>query len=332
MILTLVLIRIFLSLVFGVAGITKLLDQKGTRESVSSFGLSESLAPSITILLPLAELAVSVSLWFGVTAWAAASAALILLLLFTAVVVANLRRGNTPDCHCFGQLYSRPLGRDTIIRNSIFGLLAMILGFQEYGNPGPNAWTVLANVFANQPRSAIAGSIVVVIVITLGWLHLRKKSREHQHSDAPVSKGLPIDSPAPTFELTGFDKADGSLKHLLAYDKPVMLLFANPKCGPCAAIFQEVGHWQQHHSAQITIAVVSQGTMKDNFVNTARNNLRNVLLQQEREVADLYDAKLTPSAVIVRTNGLIGSEVVAGADEIRALLQSTIKTSLNYVR
>jgi uncharacterized membrane protein YphA (DoxX/SURF4 family)/thiol-disulfide isomerase/thioredoxin len=332
MILILVLIRIFLSLVFGVAGITKLLDQKGTRESVSSFGLPESLAPSITILLPLAELAVSVGLWFGVTAWAAAGGALLLLFLFTAVVVANLRRGNTPDCHCFGQLYSRPLGRDTILRNSIFAFLAMVLVFQEHGNPGPNAWTVLANVFANQPRTAIAGCIVVVTVITLGWWYLRKKAGEHRHSDASVSNGLPVDSPAPTFELTGFDNAGGSLKHLLAYDKPVMLLFANPKCGPCAAIFQEVGHWQQHHSAQITIAVVSQGTMKDNFVNTARNNLRNVLLQKEREVADLYDAKLTPSAVIVRTNGLIGSQVVAGADEIRALLQSTIGSATDYAR
>jgi uncharacterized membrane protein YphA (DoxX/SURF4 family)/thiol-disulfide isomerase/thioredoxin len=317
----LAIIRLFLSLVFGVAGVTKLLDPKGTRESLTSFGVSEPFAPAASILLPVAELAVCLGLLFGTTARLASCVALLMLCVFSGVVAVNIYRGNTPECHCFGQLYSRPLGRGTLLRNGIFVFLAGLVAFRGAGEAGPNVWTFLAKLFTNQPQLAIAGSLVAAIAIGIGWSYLRKnKSAANQ----PPSTGLPVESVAPDFELTGFNNANGSLKNLLAYDKPVMLLFANPKCGPCAAIFEEVGHWQQHHSTSITIAVISQGTMKDNFVNTARNNLRNVLLQNEREIADLYEAKLTPSAVIVRPNGVIGSKVVAGADEIRSLLNSTI--------
>ncbi|HXD30945.1 MAG TPA: MauE/DoxX family redox-associated membrane protein [Pyrinomonadaceae bacterium] len=318
-----VLIRLFLSFVFGIAGIAKFLDQEGSRESLTGFGLSPASAATFAILLPAGELAVCLGLLFGATAWVSSCAALLLLCVFIAVIGVNLRRGNTPDCHCFGQLYSRPLGRGTLLRNGIFALLAGVVVFVGPRAAGPNVWTFLADLFANQPRLAIAGSIFAVIAIVSVWLYLRKSQSSHA-AESKVSSGLPIDSVAPRFELPAFGIAKMSLADLLASNQPVMLLFANPKCGPCAAIFEEVGQWQQQHTSQITIAVVSRGTMKDNFVNTARYNLNRVLLQDDREVAELYEAQLTPSAVIVRQDGLIGSRVVAGADEIRALLHSTI--------
>ena len=49
-----------------------------------------------------------------------------------------------------------------------------------------------------------------------------------------------------------------------------------------------------------------------------------MLLQQEREVAELYQALETPTAVVVQADGRIGSVVVAGADEIRSLVQKLV--------
>jgi len=319
MLIALTVIRLSLALVFGTAGVTKLLDLKGTQSSLDSFGLAKGLIPWVSILLPVAELGICVALLFGVTAWGASLAALLLLCVFCAVIGVNLSRGQTPDCHCFGHLYSQPLGRGTLIRNGFFALLSLVLVFQGQSGAGLNVWSLPSNSL----QFALAGFAVVVLV-AVAWLYIDKKRESKRLPETVASRGLPLESVAPAFELKGFSENGGSLRALLGYEKPVMLLFANPKCGPCAALFQEVGQWQQAHAAQVTIAVISQGTLKDNFVNTARNDLRNVFVQSEREIAELYEARLTPSAVLIRPDGLIGSKVVAGADEIRSLLHNTI--------
>ena len=115
-----VLLRLGLSAVFGVAAITKLIDQRGTREAVKNFGAPASLAPTLSILLPIAELAIACGLLFATTTSVSALAAVLVLALFIVAIGINLARGNTHDCHCFGQLYSRPLGWSTLVRNLIF--------------------------------------------------------------------------------------------------------------------------------------------------------------------------------------------------------------------
>ena len=92
-------------------------------------------------------------------------------------------------------------------------------------------------------------------------------------------------------------------------------------------LFQEIKEWQQSHSEQLTIALISFGTIKENFVNVARNGLGQVLLQQEREVAKKYGADVTPTAVIVNTSGRIASPMAAGAEEIRNLLATVLGNS-----
>ena len=145
MLIALIIIRLSLALVFGTAGATKLLDLKGTQSSLESFGLTKGLLPLVSILLPVAELGICLALLFGVAAWGASLAALLLLCLFCTVIGINLSRGQTPECHCFGQLYSRPLGRGTLIRNGFFALLSLVLVFQGQGGAGPNVWALPSN-------------------------------------------------------------------------------------------------------------------------------------------------------------------------------------------
>jgi peroxiredoxin len=49
-----------------------------------------------------------------------------------------------------------------------------------------------------------------------------------------------------------------------------------------------------------------------------------VLLQKDREVAQAYQANGTPSAVLIRPEGTIGSPLAQGADAIRALLATAL--------
>ena len=133
-----VLLRIALSAVFGIAGVTKLLDQPGTREAVQNFGAPASLAPTLSIALPIVELAIAAGLLFVNTTRLSALAALLLLLLFVAAIAVNLARGHTHDCHCFGQLYSRPLGWPTLVRNLFFALMAGFVLWQAQTEPSPS--------------------------------------------------------------------------------------------------------------------------------------------------------------------------------------------------
>src|SRR5262249_47953623 len=100
--------------------------------------------------------------------------------------------------------------------------------------------------------------------------------------------------------------------------------FSNPNCGPCVLLFQQIGNWQELHRDRITVAIVSSGTVKENFVNVARNGLQHLVLQRQREIAEQYHARVTPTAVVVRTDGTIGSQLAAGADQIRELLSKMI--------
>lgn len=316
-----VLLRIALSGVFGVAGVTKLLDPRGTRDAVKNFGAPEPLVPAVSLALPIVELAIAVGLLFSYTSRVSAIAALLVLMLFILAISVNLARGRTHDCHCFGQLYSRPLGWPTLARNITFALGAVFVLSDT--TPGSDIVSTLAQLNSYQ-WLALLGAVAVVIG-GLIYLQQRQKRLANETPAAPV--GLPVGSEAPPFELAAYAGGTTSLTGLLAYGKPLLLIFTNPTCGPCVVLFEEVKEWQHSHSEQLTIALLSFGTIKENFVNVARNGLGQVLLQQKREVAEKYGANLTPTAVVVNTSGRIVSPLAAGADEIRALLTTVLGNS-----
>ena len=104
-----VLLRIALSGVFGVAGVTKLIDPRWhsrRREKLRRTG-STGLA-SLPEFCRSSNSAIAVGLLFTDTSRISALAALLVLILFIVAISVNLARGHTHDCHCFGQLYSRP--------------------------------------------------------------------------------------------------------------------------------------------------------------------------------------------------------------------------------
>ena len=150
MYLIIVLLRIALSAMFGVAGVAKLLDQRGTRDAVKDFGSPASLVPVLSFVLPIVELAIATGLLFDLTARPSAVAALLVLGLFVVAISVSLARGSTHDCHCFGQLYSRPLGWPTLVRNLVFALGAGVVLWQARAETGGN---VLGRAVRNWVRS-----------------------------------------------------------------------------------------------------------------------------------------------------------------------------------
>jgi len=337
--------RLVLSAIFLVAGGAKLADPAGGRQALIGFGVPHRIAPALAIALPLAELAVALALIPVSLAWFGALGALIMLLLFVVAIGVNLALGRKPDCHCFGQLHSAPAGWSTLIRNAALASAAGFLVWQGRIDPGPSLVSWLGDLTASE-RIALPGgflglallagqaALLVQILKQQGRILLRLDALDARpagsgtavQSQVPVV-GLPIGSPAPAFRLNGPDGKFTTLEDLLASAKPVLLLFTNPNCGPCQALLPEVSRWQQEHSAKLTVALISEGTATDNRAKIAEQGLSRVLLQQKREVAEIYQAWGTPAAVVIRPDGAIGSPLAQGADAIRAVVAQSVSAT-----
>ena len=138
----LLLARLILAVVFGIAGIAKLADPAGSRKSIVGIRSARSpLAIPLAWLLPLAELVCAAALIPLASAWWGATGVLILLLSFIAGISISLIRGRRPDCHCFGQLHSSPIGWQTLVRNVVLAGISAWIVWQGRENPGASLLT-----------------------------------------------------------------------------------------------------------------------------------------------------------------------------------------------
>ncbi len=337
----LLIARLLLALVFAVAAVAKLTDRAGSRQAISDFGLPAALATPLGILLPLAELAVAAALIPTSTAWWGAIGALALLLLFVTGIAVNLARGHKPDCHCFGQLHSAPAGWKTLARNGVLAAVAGFVVWQGREGAGPSAMSWLAGLSTSQFVALIVDLVVLGVVAAQWWflVHLLRQNGRllvrvealetrlgvsgtlpSQNGVPAQPAGLPVGASAPDFSLSGLYGETLTLESMRALDKPVMLFFTDPNCGPCNALLPEIGRWQQEHAEKLTVSLISRGDPEENRAKAAEHGLQHVLLQKDREVSEAYQAYGTPSAVLVQPDGTIGSPVAGGAEAIRALL------------
>ena len=104
-----------------------------------------------------------------VTAWWGALAALLLLLAFIGGMANVMRQGKAPDCHCFGQVHSEPVGWPSVARNGVLALLALLVVVQgpNGAGPGPIGWWE-SRSDAAQVALAL-GTIAIALFAIQGW-------------------------------------------------------------------------------------------------------------------------------------------------------------------
>src|SRR5829696_7536932 len=342
--------RLILAAVFAVSGISKLFDLSGSQAAMRSFGVPEPFTRAGGIALPIAELVIAVLLIPTAAARWGALLASILLAVFIASISYSLSRGRKFDCHCFGQLTSSEIGPTTLIRNAALAVLAAFVAVSGFANDnvGPALTEVFQGLSAFEWVMLAIGVILLAALAGVGWLlvHLlgqngrllvRIDRIEAALEDADIEiadddeddeedeeeEGLAVGAPAPApaFSLSGLYGETMTLDALRAVEKPVLLLFTDPSCGPCNAMMGDVGKWQRELAEKLTIAVITRGSLEDNRNKAKQDNLTHVLMQKDNEVADAYQTYGTPTAVLVRPDGTIGSASAGGADEIRTLVR-----------
>ncbi len=339
--------RLILAAVFVVSGVSKLFDLSGSQSAMRSFGVPERFTRAGGIALPIVEILIAVLLIPAATAPWGALLALILLVVFVAGISYSLSRGRKFDCHCFGQLTTSEIGPPTLIRNAALAVLAAfvtISGF-VYDNPGPALTEVFADLGAFEWVMLAIVVILLAALAAVGWLlvhllgqngrllvRLDRIEAALEEADIEIAgdddededeeeEGLAFGAPAPAFSLSGLYGETMTLDSLRAAEKPVLLIFTDPGCGPCNAMMGDVGKWQRDLTEKLTIAVISRGSLEDNRTKAKQHNLARVLMQKDNEVADAYQTFGTPTAVLVRPDGTIGSAPAGGADAIRTLVK-----------
>ena len=339
----LLVLRLGLAAVFLVAAFAKLADLAGSRAALRAFGVPARLSGPVGVLLPLAELAVALALVPAASAWWGAIGALVLLLVFVAGIGYNLAHGRTPECHCFGQLHSAPAGPSTLVRNLVLAALAgvvIVFGRTTAGLDLGSWWGTLPVAGQSELIGGLLELAVLAGILWLLWhilrqqgqLVLRIEAAESRLAEAGLaqeagsvgSAGLAVGTSAPPFRLESVQGETLTLIDLLARGLPVLLLFADPGCGPCAALLPEVGSWQRDHAGKLTLAVISRGSRQANQSKIVAQGITRVLLQRDREVQSSYQVTGTPSAVLIGADGTIGSPLAEGADAIRRLVASVV--------
>ena len=332
----LLILRLSLAAVFGVAGIAKLFDPAGSEKAFGEFGVPKPVVRPLVYLLPAAELLIAGSLLFVGSSWFGAIGAAGLLLVFSIGMLYQMAKGNAPDCHCFGQIHSEPVGVTSVVRNLALLVLAGFLAFQGRANQGLNL------VNSNQDIMQFVIGIAVVVLlgavvfllkriseqqtqimrrIELMELVARDGSLVERENVGHPHEGLPIGALFPAFELPDISGTAVSLESLRAEGNPVLFFFVSPTCTPCKALVPEFRQWQQELGQKVKMIFVSNGKAETNLEKFGEDTFKNLLLQKDREFAELVRAKWTPTAVLMDRNGRIASHIAAGDTAIRELVE-----------
>lgn len=147
--------------------------------------------------------------------------------------------------------------------------------------------------------------------------------------EAGSGTGLRIGDPVPEFRLTTAQHAPVSLSELTASSLPVILVFTDQACSMCRALVPDLERWWRELAGRVVVVAVERTGDAGSSVNpdggAGANNasdfvLPNLLFDANGRVADAFQVRGTPSAVMVRPDGRVGSALAQGLTEIRSLV------------
>jgi uncharacterized membrane protein YphA (DoxX/SURF4 family) len=309
----LVTLRLVLAAVFATAGLAKLRDREGTRTALTGFGAPTAAIPALSLLLPLAELAVAGCLLVDPMVRTGGAGALLLLAAFSAAIAVSLAQGRTPDCHCFGRLHSAPIGAGTLVRNLVLAALSalVVAGGAGAGVLAPVRWL---GDLSTRDRLALGAAIAVALALAAeGWLILQLLHQQGRlllriealEGSPGLGEGLEVGTPAPAFSLPAVAGGTVALDDLVGAGLPVLALFVSPSCRPCNALLPDLAHWRREHASRVTVAIVARGDVAENSAHASGHGLEPVLIGPD---------------------GRVRSRVAAGGDAIRGLLVRVLDT------
>jgi uncharacterized membrane protein YphA (DoxX/SURF4 family) len=312
--------RLLLAAIFLVAAIAKGLDQSGTRATLVSFGVRGRVA-TFAALLPAAELACAVALVLTPTAKAGAVGAALLLAIFTIAVIGALRRGEAPDCHCFGQASSSPVDRTTVTRNVV--LLAVAVAAVA-------ADTVPIPVWLGErttPELVAYASVWWAALATSGFLLERRETAkldlEVERFRVMLAAGLPTGTPLPNPPL---EQVSGTVTplHQAAGEDHAILFFLGRGCPACHDLMPAVSRWRDALPSELRFVFIGLGT-RDEIENLQADfGLEGMLAMDAADANKTFGVVVTPTAIPVAPGLQVGGPGAEGSSAIESAVRQTL--------
>lgn len=187
---------------------------------------------------------------------------------------------------------------------------------------------------------------VLLVLTLLGWIVMQVRAQQHRLGarldelavrlsnrpavDRERSKVLDAlkGERAPGFSLPTIGGERVTLDALLAPAKPLLLVFVEPRCGPCYELLPDIGGWQRVYGDQLAIELISAGDARTNLAMTAEYGIRQVILQHEMELVMAYDLAQAPAAVLIQPDGRISDGPRYGTRAVRQLVADALGLAL----
>ena len=329
--------RLLVAIAFLVAGVSKLRRPAISAQGLQDFGVPQSLARPLGILLPVSELLVATLILLAPSARIGAQSAAALLAVFTTGIVYHLIRGNTPTCHCFGQASARPVSWRTCLRNLVLILASLCIA----ATPSSSNLASLAglqSVTRSEAASALAVLLLAVVVIAEGALILqliqqqgRLLARIEEIEVALPSgnvqstrRAITRNARAPDFALTDAQGSMFTLETLCERDRSIAIAFLEPGCGPCRELLPRLASVSQHLKDEVLVVIASSQTWPS--VPDAIADLSRLLMLVDNggKAMKAFHVTGTPTLIIINQNRTIAEQGLSGRDQIDRYLSGLV--------
>ena len=126
-----------------------------------------------------------------------------------------------------------------------------------------------------------------------------------------------IGEPAPKFWLKDLYGKAVDIEDLQG--SPTLLLFWHPDCGICKTMIDDLKSWEAHPpQGAPKLVFIACGEMED--ARAVNNQFKSpTLLDPAFDIGPLFGTRVTPSAILIDSEGRIASSLAMGADNVRAL-------------
>lgn len=213
---------------------------------------------------------------------------------YLGLVARAVARGGQGDCHCFGGFGSSRLGGATVARNALLVGVALLVAVDAWRGGSVPAHLGAAGGRAGWWLAAVAVTALVALLVRGGG-----KSGAGQHGVERAGAGGPL--PDTSVEL---DAVPRSLRELAA-ERPRLLLFLSPTCGPCLHLSDRLEELRERLPG--TGVHVVTPLRPERLTSEQASWRPGLMLDPGRATTDALGVGEPPAAVL-----LAGEQVVAG--------------------
>lgn len=330
------LCRAALIIFFALAAVLKTRRFAAFASSLQSFGLSLRTSRPAALAVLSAEAVTAAALTAQPIVRPAGVAAAALSLSFIAAVMISRAQGNQPECRCFGSEIAKPAGTRTIVLNLLVCAGALVIAV--WGSRVTAAlaidelhmYLVMAEPVAVVVFAMVLVGALLLIVGQQGRILLRLQSFEQKLSALsaagspsarpaalPATEALRVGNRVPRLTLPDLD---GNLVALEAEcaGRHLLLVFTDPNCAACTAIWPEVQQWIAEFKRRLTVLVITRGPAQASQRKCTDSDVR-CLLQSNAEALSAFNIPATPAMLLLKPDCTLDSKAAVGASDMRLL-------------